>query len=66
MCDIKLNIAIDEDFSLAYTYEYMQFESEYYGLYKTIKQAKNKGFILKEIITLTIKNDSSLTHINMC
>ena len=43
----------------------MEFKSQFYGLGKKLKNARNNGFILNEIVILTIKIDSSLSNINI-
>ena len=44
----------------------MEFKSEYYGLRKNIKNARNNGFIFNEIVKLTIKIYSTLSRMNIC
>ena len=48
------------------TLEYMKFKSQFYGLTKKIKNARNNGFIIREIVNLTINVDSSLSITNIC
>ena len=38
----------------------------FYGLSKKIKNARNNGFKIYEIVKLTMKNDSSLPNKNKC
>ena len=43
----------------------MKFKSQLYGLSKKIKNARNNGFIFKEIVKLRIKIDSSQSNKKM-
>ena len=64
--DIKFtNITNNEAVILPTSLGYMEFKSEYYGLNKKIKSARNNGFIFNEIVKLTKKNYSNLSKINI-
>ena len=43
----------------------MKFKSEIYELEIEIKNAQKNGFKFDEIVKLTIKIDSSLSHVNI-
>ena len=60
------NIAKKQEVKIAITYRYMIFKSEILRLNRNIKNARNNGIRFNEMINLTIKIDSSLSHINIC
>ena len=50
---------------LTITLGYMKYKPQLFGIKKTIKTARNNGFIFNQIVKLTIKIDSSLSIINI-
>ena len=53
-----------EEIKLTITHGYMCFKYGFYALNKKIKNARCNGFRCTEILRLTKKLDSSLSHIN--
>ena len=65
--DIKIiSLANNAEVDLPLFIGYMKIKSQFYGLNKKIKTARNFGFIVIEIVKLAVKNFSSLPNINMC
>ena len=44
----------------------MDFKSQFFGLSKKVRNARNNGFIINQKVKLTLKIDSSLSNINKC
>ena len=66
MYDIKLrNLKNNEEVILTINHEYMKLKSEYYRLNKQIKNARNNGFSIDEIVKMTKNTDSSLSNISI-
>ena len=65
--DIKLrNLKNIEEVILTINHECMKLKSEYYRLNKKIKNARNNGFSIDEIVKMTKNTDSSLSNISIC
>ena len=65
--DIKLTIIPNhKEDNLRITHRFKCFKSEIYGLNKKIKNASKYGSKYKEILKITMKNDSNLSHKNIC
>ena len=72
---IRLNLCVyhlkftkkknNEEVILPVSLGYMEFKSEYYGLNVKIEKARNKGFLINEIIKLTMKIYSNQSNINI-
>ena len=65
--DIKLTkIFNNEEVNFTITHRSIEFETEFYGLNKKMKNARRNGFIFIHINNLTIKVYSNLSNINIC
>ena len=64
--DIKFTkISNNEEVNFTITHRSMEFETEFYGLTKKIRNARQNGFIFNQINKLTIKIYSNLSNINI-
>ena len=61
-----INIAKNYKVILTITHGNRFFKIESYGVNKEIENALISGFISDELVKLTMKSDSSLSHINKC
>ena len=59
------NISNNEEVNFAVTHRSMEFKTEFYGLNKKIKNARENGYIFNQINKLTIKIYSNLSNINI-
>ena len=59
------NISNIEEVNFAVTHRSMEFKTEFYGLNKKIKNARENGYIFNQINKLTIKIYSNLSNINI-
>ena len=59
------NISNNEEVNFAVTHRSMEFKTEFYGLNKKIKNAREKGYIFNQINNFKIKILSNLSHINI-
>ena len=59
------NISNNEEVNFAVTHRSMEFKTEFYGLNKKIKNAREKGYIFNQINNFQIKILSNLSHINI-
>ena len=63
--DIKFtNLTNNEELFLPIALGFMESKSEYYGLNR--KNARNNGFVINQILKLTIKVYSDLSRMNIC
>ena len=59
------NISNNEEVNFAVTHRSMEFKTEFYGLNKKIKNARENGYIFNQINNFKIKILSNLSHINI-
>ena len=59
------NISNNEEVNLIITHRSMEFKTEFYGLNKKIKYARQNGYIFNQINNFKIKILSNLSHINI-
>ena len=59
------NISNNEEVNLIVTHRSMAFKTEFYGLNKKIKNARQKGYTFNQINNFKIKILSNLFHINI-
>ena len=59
------NISNNEEVIFAVTHRSMEFKTEFYGLNKKIKNARENGYIFNQINNFKIKILSNLSHINI-
>ena len=65
--DVKFtNISNNEEVNFTITHRSMEFKTEFYGLNKKIKNARESDFIFNQINKLTLKIYSNLSNINIC
>ena len=56
----------NDEVILSITLEYTKYRSQFSGLFKKNKNARNKGFRFNQIVKLAIKTHSSLSNISIC
>ena len=61
----KTDISNNEEVNFAVTHRSMEFKTEFFGLNKKIKNARQNGFIFNQINNFKIKIYSNLSHINI-
>ena len=59
------NISNNEEVNFAVTHRSMEFKTEFYGLNKKIKNARENGYKFNQINNFKIKILSNLSHINI-
>ena len=59
------NVSNNEEVNFVVTHRSMEFKTEFYGLNKKIKNARENGYIFNHINKLTIKIYSNLSNINI-
>ena len=59
------NISNNEEVNFAVTHRSMEFKTEFYGLNKKIKNARENGYIFNQINNFKIKILSNLSNINI-
>ena len=59
------NISNNGEVNFAVTHRSMEFKTEFYGLNKKIKNARENGYIFNQINNFKIKILSNLSHINI-
>ena len=59
------NISNNEEVNFAVTHRSMEFKTEFYGLNKKIKNARENGYIFNQINNFKIKILSNLSHIKI-
>ena len=59
------NISDNEETNFTITHRSMEIKTEFYGLNKKIKNARQRGFIFNQLNELTIKSYSNLSNINI-
>ena len=59
------NISNNEEVNLIITHKSMEFKTEFYGLNKKIKNARQNGFVFNQINNFKIKIYSNLSYINI-
>ena len=59
------NISNNEEVNFAVTHRSMEFKTEFYGINKKFKNARENGYIFNQINNFKIKILSNLSHINI-